>query len=98
MYPAVPYNLHGIYELHKIRQNEVKKKKKRKNENKTEHSLRGTTVSLVVFFSSVSTYILFLPFSLLALDVNGQTNLIFVLLCNFLCSYVLLIYLIHRLF
>ena len=40
----------------------------------------------------------FLPFSLLAFDVNGQTNLIFVLLCGLLCSYVLLIHLIHRLF
>jgi hypothetical protein len=48
----------------------------------------------------------FLTFSLLAFDVNGQTNLIFVLLCELLLlllllllySYVLLIYLIHRLF
>jgi hypothetical protein len=55
-------------------------------------------VSLVVFLTSVSTYILCLPFFLLAFDVNGQTNLIFVLLCNLLCSYVLLVYLIHRLF
>jgi hypothetical protein len=30
----------------------------------------------------------FLPFFLLAFDVNGQTNLIFVLLCNLLCFYV----------
>jgi hypothetical protein len=37
-------------------------------------------VSLVVFLTSVSTCILFLPFFLLAFDVNGQTNLIFVLL------------------
>jgi hypothetical protein len=29
MYPAVPYSLHGIYELHKIRQNELKKEKKK---------------------------------------------------------------------
>jgi hypothetical protein len=34
----------------------------------------------------------------MAFDVNGQTNLIFMLLCNLLCSYVLLVYLIHRLF
>jgi hypothetical protein len=27
----------------------------------------------------------FLPFFLLAFDVNGQTNLIFVCLCNLLC-------------
>jgi hypothetical protein len=33
--------------------------------------------------------------SLFSFDVNGQTNLIFVLLCNLLRSYVLLIYLIH---
>jgi hypothetical protein len=32
-------------------------------------------VSLVVFLTSVSTYILFLPFSLLAFDVNGQNQL-----------------------
>jgi hypothetical protein len=43
-------------------------------------------------------YTFFLPFSVLAFDVNGRTNLIFVLLCNLLCSYVLLIYLIRRLF
>jgi hypothetical protein len=30
MYPAVPYNLHGICELHKIRQNELKKEKRKK--------------------------------------------------------------------
>jgi hypothetical protein len=41
-------------------------------------------------------YTFFLPFFLLTFDVNGQTNLIFVLLCNLLCSYILLIYLIHR--
>jgi hypothetical protein len=40
----------------------------------------------------------FLPFFLLAFYVNGQTNLIFVRLCNLLCSYVLLVYLINRLF
>jgi hypothetical protein len=54
-------------------------------------------VSLVVL-TSVSTCILLLPFFLLEFDVNGQTNLIFVLLCNLVCSYVLLVYLIHRLF
>jgi hypothetical protein len=42
-------------------------------------------------------YTFFLSFFLLAFYVNGQTNLIFVLLCNLLCSYVLLVYLIHRL-
>jgi hypothetical protein len=30
MYPAVLYSLHGIYELHKIRQNELKEQKKEK--------------------------------------------------------------------
>jgi hypothetical protein len=30
----------------------------------------------------------FLPLFLLAFGVNGQTNLIVVLLCNLLCSYV----------
>jgi len=55
-------------------------------------------VFLVVVLTSVSTYILFLPFCLLAFDVNGQTSLIFVLLCNLLYSYVILIHLIHRLF
>jgi hypothetical protein len=49
-------------------------------------------VSLVVFLTPVSTCILFLPFFLLPFDVNGQTNIIFVLLCNWLCSYVLLVY------
>jgi hypothetical protein len=53
-------------------------------------------LSLVVFLTSVSTCILFLPFFLLAFDVNGQTDLIFVLLCNLLCSYVLLVYLKRR--
>jgi hypothetical protein len=43
-------------------------------------------------------YTFLLPFFLLAFDVNGQTNLIFVFLCNLLCSSVLLVYLIHRLF
>jgi hypothetical protein len=43
-------------------------------------------------------YTFFLPFSLLPFSVNGQTNLMFVLLRNLLCSYVLLVYLIHRLF
>jgi hypothetical protein len=43
-------------------------------------------------------YTFFLPFSFPAFDVNGQTSLIFVLLCNLLHSYVLLIHLIHRLF
>jgi len=40
-------------------------------------------------------YIYFFPFSLPAFNVNGQTSLIFVLLCNLLYSYVLLIHLIH---
>ena len=40
----------------------------------------------------------FLPLSLPAFDVNGQTSLIVVLLCDLLYSYVLLINLIHRLF
>jgi hypothetical protein len=52
----------------------------------------------VVVLTSVSTYILFLLFSLLVFDVNGQTSLIFVLLCDLLYSYVLLIHLIHHLF
>jgi hypothetical protein len=52
-------------------------------------------VSLVVFLASVSTCVHFLPFFLLSFDVNGQTDLIFVLLCkmwwvtvgkNFLCQ------------
>jgi hypothetical protein len=43
-------------------------------------------------------YTFFLPFSLPAFDVNGQASLIFVLLCDLLYSYVLLIHLIHRLF
>jgi hypothetical protein len=30
-----------------------------------------------------------------SIHVNGQTKLIFVLLCNLLCSYVLSVYLIH---
>jgi len=34
----------------------------------------------------------FLPFSLPAFDVNGQTSLIFMLLCDLLYSYVLLIH------
>jgi len=42
----------------------------------------------VVVLTSFSTYILFLPFSLLAFDVNGQTSLIFELLCDLLYSYV----------
>jgi hypothetical protein len=42
-------------------------------------------VSLVVFLTSVSTCIIFLTFFLVAFDVKGQTNLIFVLLCNLLC-------------
>jgi hypothetical protein len=37
----------------------------------------------------------FLPFFVMAFDVNDQTNLIFVLLCNLLSSYVLLVYLIN---
>jgi len=45
-------------------------------------------VFLVVVLTSVSTYILLLPFSLPAFDVNGQTSLIFVLLCNLLYSMV----------
>ena len=40
----------------------------------------------------------FLPFSLLAFDVNGQTSLIAVLSCDLLFSYVLLIHLMHCLF
>jgi hypothetical protein len=47
-------------------------------------------VSLVVFLTSVSTYILFLPFFLLAFDANDQTNLIFVLLCNLLRTTILI--------
>jgi len=58
----------------------------------------SSLVSLVVVLASVSTYIPFLPFSLPAFDVNDQTSLIFVLLCNLLYSYVLLIHLIHHLF
>jgi hypothetical protein len=45
-------------------------------------------VSLVVLSTSFSTCILFLKFFLLVFDVNGQTNSIFVLLCNLLSSYV----------
>jgi len=41
---------------------------------------------------------LFLPFSLPAFNVNSQSSLIVVLLCDLLYSYVLLIHLIHRLF
>jgi len=41
---------------------------------------------------------LFLPFSLPPFEVNGQTSLIVVLLCDLLYSYVLLIDLTHRLF
>jgi hypothetical protein len=48
--------------------------------------------------TSVSTYILILPFSPQAFDVNGQNSLIFVFLCDLLYSYVLLIHIIHRLF
>jgi hypothetical protein len=55
-------------------------------------------VFVVVVLTSVSTNILFLPFSLLAFDVNSQASLFFVLLCDLLYSYVLLIHLIHRLF
>jgi len=55
-------------------------------------------VSAVVMLTSVSAYIHFLPFSLPAFNVSGQTSLIFVLLCDLLYSYVLLIHLIHRLF
>jgi hypothetical protein len=40
----------------------------------------------------------FLPFSLPSFDANGRTSLIFVLLCDLLYFYVLLINLIHRLF
>jgi len=47
-------------------------------------------VFLVVVLTSVSTCILFLPFYLPSFDVNGQTSLIFELLCDLLCSYVLL--------
>jgi len=47
---------------------------------------------------SCDLYTFFLPFSLPAFDVNGQTSLIVVLLCDLLYSYVLLIHLIHRLF
>ena len=54
-------------------------------------------VFLVVVLTSVSTCILFSPFSLPTFNVNGQTSLIFVLLCNLLYSYFLLINLIHRL-
>ena len=50
----------------------------------------------MVVLKSVSTYILFLPFSLPAFVVNGQTSLIFVILCDLIHYYVLLIHLIHR--
>ena len=50
-------------------------------------------VFLMFLLTSVSIYIVFKPFSLLTFDVNGQTNLTFVILCSLLCSYVLLIYL-----
>jgi hypothetical protein len=43
-------------------------------------------------------YTFFLPFSHPEFDVNGQTSLIFVILCNLLYSYFLLIHLVHRLF
>jgi hypothetical protein len=46
-------------------------------------------VSLVDVLTSFSTCILFLPFSLLVFDVNGQTSLIVLLLCDLLYSYVL---------
>jgi len=42
-------------------------------------------------------YTFFLPFSLPAFGVNGQTRVIVVLLCDLLHSYVLLIHLIHHL-
>jgi hypothetical protein len=38
-----------------------------------------------------------LPFSLPAFGADGQTSLIFVLLCNLLYNYVLLIHLVHSL-
>jgi hypothetical protein len=38
----------GIYELHKIRRNELMKEKKEKNQNKTIHSLRGTTIYILL--------------------------------------------------
>jgi hypothetical protein len=40
----------------------------------------------VVVLASVCTHILFLPFSLPAFDVNSQTNLIFMLLCDLLSN------------
>ena len=43
-------------------------------------------VSIVVVLTLVSTYKLLLPFSCLAFDVNGQTSLIVVLLCDLLYS------------
>ena len=55
-------------------------------------------VSLVVVLISVSIYVLFLPSSLPAFVVNGQTSLIFVLLYDLLYSCVLFVHLIHRLF
>jgi hypothetical protein len=49
-------------------------------------------VSLVVMLPAVSTYILF--FTIIPSDIwwNDQTSLIFVLLCDLLYSYVLLIH------
>jgi len=52
----------------------------------------------MVLLTSVSIYILFLTILSLTFDVNDQTNLTFVLLYSLLCSYVLLMYLIHHLF
>jgi len=60
--------------------------------------LPSSLVSLVFVLTSVSTYILFLPFCLPVFDVNGQTSLFVGLLYDLLYSYVLLIRLIRRLF
>jgi hypothetical protein len=48
--------------------------------------------------TSDCTYILFLPYSLQAFDVNGQANLFFLLLYGLLYSYVFLALPVHRLF
>ena len=44
-------------------------------------------VSLVVVLTLVSTYVLSLPFSLLAFDVSGQTSLIVVIYCVLMSYY-----------
>ena len=55
-------------------------------------------VSPVVVLTSVPNYIIILQFSLPAFILNGQTSLIFVVLCNLLHSCVLLIHIIYCLF